>query len=127
MLKKVILMGLSTLLLNIAISPFALASGNNEKEAKFAEKVKTEITKLGTGPEAKVKLKLKDGTNIEGYIKDIEADQFVMMNSKTGQTVSVLYPQVKQVKGNNLSTGVAILIGLGVLILLIVIAGNSLK
>lgn len=107
---------ISVLLLNLAIAPSAFASGSTEKEAKFAEKVKTGIAKLGTGSEAKVKLKLKDGTKLEGYVTEIGSDQFVVMNSKTGQAVPVPYPHVKQVKGNNLSTGAFILITIGVII-----------
>jgi hypothetical protein len=53
------------------------------------------------------------------------------MNSKTGQTVPVAYSNVKQVKGNNLSTGVKIIIGVAIIfaVILIVtaIAGSQLK
>lgn len=36
------------------------------------------------------------------------------MDVKTGAATTVPYPQVKQVKGNNLSTGTKIAIGLGI-------------
>lgn len=101
------------------------------KEEKLAEKVKTGIAKLGTGPEAKIKVKLKDKTKIEGYITESNENQFVVMNSKTGQPVQVSYSNVKQVKGNNLSTGVKIIIGIAivfaVILVVTVIAGNQLK
>lgn len=101
------------------------------KEAKFIEKVKTGVTKLGTGPEAKIKVKLKDKTKIEGYITESNENQFVVMNSKTGQPVQVSYSNVKQVKGNNLSTGVKIIIGIAivfaVILVVTVIAGSQLK
>ena len=41
-------------LLNLAIAPAAFASDGAESSAEFAKKVKAEIAKLGTGPEAKV-------------------------------------------------------------------------
>lgn len=107
------------LLLNLAIAPSAFVSGNTKKEVKLAEKVKTDIAKLGTGPDANVKLKLKDGTKIQGYVKEIGDDKFVVMDSKTGQTIPVLYLKVKQVRGNNLSKGVIIAIGFGALIVLL--------
>lgn len=101
------------------------------KEEKFAGKVKTEIAKLGTGTDAKVKIKLKDGKKIKGYIVEANENQFVVMDSKTGQAVPVAYPQVGQAKGNNLSTGVKILLyaGIAVAIILVVtiIAGSQLK
>lgn len=127
MLKRIMTITIFALLLNLAIAPSVFASGNAEKEAKFAEKVKTNIAKLGSGPDARVKLKLKDGTKIKGYVAETGEDQFVVMNTETGQTVTVLYPSVKQVKGNNLSSGVIILIGVGVAILFIVFAASQLK
>ena len=71
-------MTIFALVLNLAIAPSAFASGNPEKEAKFAEKVKTNIAKLGTGPEAKVEIKLKDGTKIKGYVTEASVDKFVV-------------------------------------------------
>lgn len=97
------------------------------KEEKFAGKVKTEIVKLGTGTDAKVKIKLKNGTKIKGYIMEAGENQFVVMNSKTGQAVSVTYPQVGQAKGNNLSNGVVIIIGVAVALAFIIFLGSQLK
>lgn len=91
---------------------FAPPTFASTKEDKFAEKVKTEVAKLGTGKEAKIKVKLKDGTKIKGYISEINENQFVVMNSKTGQAVPVAYPQVGQAKGNNLSQGTIVFIAL---------------
>ena len=68
------------------------------KEEKFAGEVKLEITRPGTGTDAKVKIKLKNGKKIKGYIVETEDNQFVVMNSKTGEAVPVKYPQVKQAK-----------------------------
>ncbi len=112
-------------MLNLSIAPSAFASGNNENEAKFAEKVKAGIAKLGTGPDAKIEIKLKDGTKLKGYVTEISSDQFVIMDSKTGQPIPVLYPQVKQVKGNNLSRGTIITLGfIALFVVLIIIAAN---
>lgn len=96
------------------------------KEEKFAGKVKTEIVKLGTGTDAKIKVKLKDGTKIKGYIMEANENQFVVMNSKTGQAVPVAYSQVGQAKGNNLSTGTIITIALlAIPILILVLLSTS--
>jgi hypothetical protein len=91
------------------------------KEEKFAAQVKTEIAKLGIGTDAKIKVKLKDKTKIEGYIVESNENQFVVMSSKTGESIPVTYSKVKQVKGNNLSTGVKIIIGVAVIVGLAVI------
>ncbi|MCW5959864.1 MAG: hypothetical protein KIS76_06855 [Pyrinomonadaceae bacterium] len=110
MLNKILSVAIIFLLLNLAVAPSVWASGNAEKEAKLAEKVKTGIAKLGTGKEAKVKIKLKNGNKMKGYISEIGEEQFIVQNEKTGESV-VSYSSVKQIKGNNLSKQTAIIIG----------------
>ncbi len=95
------------------------AGSTTEKESQFADKVKASIAKLGTGPEAHVEVKLRDGTRLKGYIVEIAADHFVVADAKTGVTTAVLYPQVKKAKGNNLSTGAQIAIAVVVAVLVI--------
>ena len=119
MLKKILSLTIVMLVVNIAMMPSAFAKDITEKEAKFAEKVKTEISKLGVGRDAKVKVKLKDGTKLEGYVSEIKEDSFTVVNTKNGNATSVPYPSAKQVKGNNLSSGVIIAIGLVVVIFII--------
>ncbi len=123
-MKKIISLTLITLLTQLL---FVHSTFAGTKEEKFSEKMKTEISKIGTGQDAKVKLKLKDGTKIKGYIMEANENQFVVMNTKTGQALPVAYPQVGQAKGNNLSTGVVIVIGVAVLIAVVFIVGSSLK
>jgi hypothetical protein len=106
MLRKMVSMLLICLVMNMAV----FANGN--KESKLTEKVKSEVTKLGTGTDSKVKVKLKDGTKLKGYISEIKSDSFVVIN-EDGVSSEVPYPNAKQVKGNNLSTGVKIAIGIG--------------
>lgn len=121
-MKKILSLTLITLLTQML---FVHSTFAGTKEEKFAEKVKTEIAKLGTGTDAKIKLKLKDGTKIKGYIIEANENQFVVMNSKTGQAVPIAYPQVGQAKGNNLSTGAIFLISaIGLVILSIILASN---
>lgn len=122
-MKKILTFLLPVLLMQTVFVHQAFAE---TKEEKFAGKVKTEIAKLGTGTDAKIKLKLKNGTKIKGHIIETSENQFVVMNSKTGQAVPVAYSQVGQAKGNNLSKGTIIIIGfVGLIVLLVVLLGNS--
>lgn len=122
MLKKILTISVVVLLLNLTMVPSVLASANAEKKAKMAEKVKIGIAKLGVGTESKVKLKLNDGTKVKGYISEISAEQFVVVDSRTGESVTVSYSSVKQVKGNNLSKQAYIVIGfIGFIALLVII------
>ena len=85
-----------------------------DMEARRAEQVRTEIAKLGTGPDARIKLKLLDKRKVEGYISEAGADTFVVTNPKSGLATTVAYPQVGTAKGNNLSDGAKIAITVGI-------------
>lgn len=123
-MKRIISFTLIALLMQTVFAHQTFAS---TKEEKFAGKVKTEIAKLGTGKDAKIKVKLKDGTKIKGYVVEAGENQFVVMNSKTGQAVPVAYPQVGQAKGNNLSKGTIIVLGfVGLAVLILVLAATQL-
>jgi hypothetical protein len=112
MLKKICSVALAALLLQAAAAP-ALAKSAAEKESKRAEKVRTQLAKLGTGSDARVRLELRDKTKLEGYISEAGPEGFVVVN-KAGVATTVPYPQVKKAQGNNLSSGAKIAIGVGI-------------
>jgi len=112
MLKKICTVVLAALLLQSVAVP-AFAKSGAEKEAKRAEKMRTQLAKLGTGKDARVRLELRDKTRLEGYISEAGAESFVVTDS-AGKTTTVAYPQVKMAQGNNLSTGAKIAIGVGI-------------
>jgi len=106
-MKKAISFTLISLLLQTIFATHLLA---NTKEEKEAGKVKVGILKLGTGPDAKVKVTLKDKTKLEGYVVSSDEQQFIVMRKNTQTEVPVSYNSVKQVKGNNLNKGVTLAI-----------------
>src|ERR1044072_1708290 len=112
MLKRICAVMLSALLMQAAAIP-AFAATSAEKEAKRAEKVRTQLAKLGTGEDARVRVELRDKTKLEGYIGEAGPESFVVVN-KAGVATAVAYPQVVKAKGNNLSTGTKIAIGVGI-------------
>ena len=120
MIKKIVAFALAVMLFN-AGSGIVFAETKVEKDTKRAEKVKAGIFKLGTGPEALVKLKLDDKTKLQGYIGEAGADTFTVIDAKTGMATTVAYPQVRQVQGNNLSKGAKIAIGIGIAVAVLVI------
>lgn len=121
MLKNFIVAGLIVMLLNLAFAPSAFALDKASKEAKLAAKVKKGIAKLGTGKDARIKVKLKDGTKLKGYVSEITEDSFTVTDLETGTATVVPYSSAKQVRGNNLSTGMMVTIGFIVLIVVILI------
>jgi hypothetical protein len=119
MLKKIGSLILSTLLLQAAVVP-AFAKSDANKEAERAEKIRTQLVKLGTGKDALVRLELRDKSKLEGYISEAGAESFVVTN-RDGKTTTVPYPQVRKAQGNNLSTGAKIAIGAGVVAAIVLI------
>lgn len=97
------------------------AQTQDKKQAEWQAKVKSKIEKLGVGENSLIEVKLKDKTKVKGYIGEISDDYFVVIDKLNGTSTKVPYPQVKQAKGNNLSTGAKIAIGLGILAAVLVI------
>ena len=114
MLKKILSVALVLLLTNLVGISSVHARSNEDKEARFVEKIKDGVSKLGTGEASRIKVRLKDKTKVEGYISEADDVSFVVVNAKTGYATRVAYPQVKSVKGNNHSTAVDIAIGVGI-------------
>ena len=113
MLKKLISVSLVMLLLNLACMAPVYPASKEEKQVRFALKVKKNVLKFGTGQSARVKVKLHDKTKLQGYISAADKEQFTVTDA-TGMATTVTYPQVKSVQGNNLSTGAKIAIGVGI-------------
>ena len=112
MFKKVCSVVLSALLLQAAAAP-AFAATKAEKEAQRTEKVRTQLAKLGTGADARIKLELRDKTKLEGFVSEAGASTFAVTDG-AGKTTTVEYSQVSKAKGHNLSTGAKIAIGIGI-------------
>jgi hypothetical protein len=111
MLKKY----LALILVGLLVSALPVwAKSKEEKAAQQAEKIKAAILQLGTGQDARIKLKLRDKSKLAGHIHAAGADSFVIVDEKTGTATIVAYPNVTQVKGNNLSTGAKVAIVLGI-------------
>jgi small nuclear ribonucleoprotein (snRNP)-like protein len=122
MLKKYLVLILMFLVINLSFGATVFAQTTAEKEAKFTEKVKAGINRLGTGKDSKVSIKLKDGTKLKGYIGSINENSFVVVDEKTGVSTEVPYPQTKQVKASNLKKGLILALAiasvLGVILLI---------
>lgn len=113
MLKKCLTLLLVGLLIQLT-TPAAFAKSDPGKEEQRIEKVRAAILSLGVGPDARLKVKLKDKTKLEGFIKEAVDDHFVIADARTGAATPVAYPQVKTVQGQNLNKGVKIAIGVGI-------------
>ncbi len=128
MFRKLISLSLACLLtLTVCANPTA-ASTLTEKEARLVEKLKSNVAKLGTGPEARIEVVLRDKTKLKGYVSEAVDDSFVVVDAKTNVPTRVAYPQVKKAKGNNLSqnaTFALVLVGLVVFVTIVLVSGRG--
>lgn len=128
MFKKYLTLIIAVLVINFSLGASVFAGGKEEKQTKFAVKVKASVAGLGTGKDALVSVKLKDGTRLKGYVSEITDDYFSVLNPETGTATAVNYRNAKQVKGNNLSNGVKIALGIGLIaafVVIVIVAGRS--
>jgi hypothetical protein len=89
------------------------ASPKSQRKEQLAERVKAAVGKLGTGPEARVKIELRNGTKIRGYISEAKGNEFVVVQSGTDTITSVPYAEATAIKGHNAKTGAEVSIASG--------------
>ena len=114
MFKNLLSVALASLLLGMMTSVPVSAQSPAERETQQAGKVKTRVTKLGTGKQARVEVKLKDNTKLKGYIGEIAEEHFTLIDSKHGTITPVPYIQVQEIKNTNHSAAYALGLGAAV-------------
>lgn len=118
MSKKILLLALTISLLHVGARP-VFAASQDEKETRRIAKVKSEVAKRGVGEKARIKVKLRDKTELKGYVSRAGEDDFLLIAEKTSIKTPIAYRDVEQVKGKGLSTGAKIGIGVGIFVLVI--------
>ena len=104
---------LLSLLLLHTISQSAMAASPNLEQGFRAAEVKQEIVKRGTGKKAGVKIKLDNNSELKGYISQVGADSFVLLQEPNGVATTLAYSEIAEVKGKGLSKAAKIGIGVG--------------
>ena len=95
-----------------------LASARPDKQAQTTDEIRAKIGRMGIGRRARVKIRLKNGTKLKGYLEQVGESEFVIKDNDRG--ASVLYGDVASVEENRgRATGKTIALwaglGLGVL------------
>jgi hypothetical protein len=117
MFKRLFSIGLVVLLFHAGNSLLIQDVARANQNDAAADKVKAAVAKRGTGPKAKVSVKLKDRTKLKGYISNANGDSFTLSDLKTGQTRTLAYGDVAEVKkqgGMSLAAKIGIGVGIGV-------------
>lgn len=110
MFEKLLSLALPCLLTSMITSVPVSAQLQAGREQQ-TEKVKATVTKLGTGKQARVEVKLKDNTKLKGYIGEIAQEHFTLIDPKHGTITPVPYDQVQQIKNTNHSGIFAAVLG----------------
>jgi len=92
----------------------------------LSAKVKSDISRRGTGE--MIIIKLKTGEKIEGRITQILDDSFDVTDTKTKRSTTVLYPEVSEVRKPGMSRGAKVAIGVGIgAVITAIVVGVSAK
>lgn len=98
MLKRMLCLAIACLLTSPIWAKPSSALSQSEKDTKLAQEVKTKVAKLAGEPEARVEVKLMDGSRVKGCISEFSDDYFVITDKKTGKATTITYTQVKKLK-----------------------------
>ena len=125
MLHKSLAMIVALVLLHMLLLVQPASAGSKaEKQGTLAAQVKTKLSNFGVGETARLAVKLRNKAPLGGYLESTGEESFVLKNLKTGESTTIAYTEVTQVRGHNISTGAKIAIGIaiGVAAVLIVLA-----
>lgn len=117
MLKRLVALGMAALVLHAAdVTPSPTLARTDQSEQKAA-KVKADVARRGTGEKARVVVRLLDGSKLKGHVSQAGNDSFTLTDSGSGQTRTLSYSEVAQVKKpGGLPLGAKIGIGMGALV-----------
>jgi len=115
MFRRTFAIMLSGILLVTAFG-FQHVLAQTANDTQTTEKIRANVQKIGVGPNARVEVKLRDNTQLKGYISAAEQDSFTVTDSKTGSTRTVSYADASGVKklGGGLSAKSWIILGAAV-------------
>jgi hypothetical protein len=125
MVKRILAAILVGLVINLFCTTSVVVAQQTSSNTRATEEIKSKIVQIGTGPTARIEVRLTDGRKVRGYIGKIEEDHFVIVDESTGAATQIVYQQVQKVKRQKLSDDarkigkIAALIAVPIVLLLI--------
>lgn len=113
MYRNLLALTLSGLLIQLAAGPVT-AQTRGAGEARRVEQVRAKIGSLGTGESARVRVTLRGRKRVSGYVREAGAEDFVVVEPRTGVVTTIPYSQVKKVNPRELPRAANIALGLGI-------------
>lgn len=102
--RRVLALLVAVLTVN-AVSPPSLKA---QTKAASREEVKARVAKLGTGPKAVVRVTLRDGRKVQGWLSSAAEDDFAVADEKSGAVTTIAYADVAGVKSLKPSKGAVV-------------------
>ena len=103
------------LALTIVLVPFGPAVRGQGRSAPAAEtKFKTEVVDRFNKKEERVKVKLRNGSEVKGRITQTNDSGFSLTDEKTGSRTDIAYTDVLNVEGRGMSKTKKVAIGVGI-------------
>jgi hypothetical protein len=94
--------------------PEAVAQSVEKNSIQARQKVEQLVARSGIGEKASVRVKLRDKSEVKGYVSGHGTDDFTVVDKQTNQPKIIPYNEVVKVKGNrSLAAKVAIGVGAG--------------
>ena len=62
-----------------------------------AATAKAEVQRRGIGAKSRVRVRLRDGTEVKGHISKIEENSFEVTDKKSGKTTSIRYDHASEI------------------------------
>ena len=92
----------------------AIARETNLLESEQAAKAKSEVQKRGIGERSRVKVTLRNKTEVKGYISQIDTNSFDVTDKKSGQSTTIPYEDAMKIRTNGMSIVAKVAIGAAV-------------
>jgi hypothetical protein len=105
MFRKILCVLLAVALANVTSAGLGWSDSRTDKQARTAEGIKVDVAKLGLGDKARVTVRLRNKSKLQGYISQKGEDSFSITDSKSGHTSIVAYRDVAEVNHKGLSKG----------------------
>jgi len=95
---------LTVAVIAIAVMFTSARSQATPADAQQIAKVKAAIAKIGTSPGTTVRITLRDGSKVKGFMKEIRDDDFdvITENGSYGNAVKIAYSDVVKVQGKGI-------------------------
>jgi carotenoid cleavage dioxygenase-like enzyme len=108
------------------------ADGQTHPDSQNSEQVvRQAIKEIGEGYRSRVRVTLKNGTQLEGYLSTVAEDYFAVTSEKTGKTSRVAYSEVTKVvkqaprRSVNLGPVIAVLAAAAIIVFAFVVYAIS--